>query len=218
VRVRLKRLKKVKSKRGKGVYYYAWVGGPRIETDAAPGTPEFMLAYNEAIAKAKPPSTGKFSDLITLYKKSTEFTTRSTKTQKDYQRYINLIEAKFGTMPISALDAPAVRGVFKEWKDELAKAGLRYADYAWTVLQRILSVAKDRGKITTNPCERGGRLYEADRSDKLWTDDHIEQFLAKAPKHLHLPLILALWTGQRQADLLRLPWSAYDGQFIRLRQ
>src|SRR5262249_51202909 len=45
------------------------------------------------------------------------------------------------------------------------------ADYAWTVLQRILSVAKDRGKIKTNPCERGGRLYEADRSDKLWTDD-----------------------------------------------
>src|SRR5262249_54917782 len=36
--------------------------------------------------------------------------------------------------------------------------------------------------------------------------------------HLHLPLILALWTGQRQGDLLRLPWSAYDGQRIRLKQ
>jgi len=101
---------------------------------------------------------------------------------------------------------------------ELASRGLRHADYAWTVLQRILSVAKDRGKITTNPCEKGGRLYEADRSDKLWTDDYIKQFLEKAPKHLHLPLILALWTGQRQGDLLVLPWSAYDGQFIRLRQ
>jgi integrase len=30
--------------------------------------------------------------------------------------------------------------------------------------------------------------------------------------------MLALWTGQRQRDLLRLPWSAYDGQNIRLRQ
>src|SRR5262249_6277602 len=36
--------------------------------------------------------------------------------------------------------------------------------------------------------------------------------------HLHLPLLLALWTGQRQGDLLRLPWSAYDGTHIRLRQ
>ena len=30
--------------------------------------------------------------------------------------------------------------------------------------------------------------------------------------------MLALWTGQRQGDLLRLPWSAYDGKHIRLRQ
>jgi integrase len=29
---------------------------------------------------------------------------------------------------------------------------------------------------------------------------------------------MALWTGQRQGDLLRLPWSAYDGTHIRLRQ
>jgi integrase len=32
------------------------------------------------------------------------------------------------------------------------------------------------------------------------------------------PLLLALWTGQRQGDLLRLTWSAYDGETIRLQQ
>jgi integrase len=35
---------------------------------------------------------------------------------------------------------------------------------------------------------------------------------------LKLPLLLALWTGQRQGDLLRLPWSSYNGKTIRLRQ
>mgnify|MGYP001821214252 FL=1 len=30
--------------------------------------------------------------------------------------------------------------------------------------------------------------------------------------------MLAIWTGQRQGDLLCLPWSAYDGERIRLRQ
>jgi integrase len=29
---------------------------------------------------------------------------------------------------------------------------------------------------------------------------------------------MGLWTGQRQGDLLRLTWKAYDGQEIRLRQ
>jgi hypothetical protein len=35
---------------------------------------------------------------------------------------------------------------------------------------------------------------------------------------MRLPLLLAVWTGQRQGDLLRLPWTAYDGHYIRLRQ
>jgi integrase len=76
----------------------------------------------------------------------------------------------------------------------------------------------NRGLIGTNPCERGGRLYNSGRSEKIWTDDDEATFLRSAPSHLHLPLLLALWTGQRQGDLLRLPWSAYNGSHIRLRQ
>jgi hypothetical protein len=30
-------------------------------------------------------------------------------------------------------------------------------------------------------------------------------FFKSLPAHLHLPLLLALWTGQRQGDLVRLP-------------
>ena len=43
-------------------------------------------------------------------------------------------------------------------------------------------------------------------------------FLEHASVQLHLPLLLALWTGQRQGDLLRLPWSAYAGDELRFRQ
>jgi integrase len=52
----------------------------------------------------------------------------------------------------------------------------------------------------------------------VWSIEHEEAFLRAAPSHLHLALLLARWTGQRQGDLLRLPWSAYDGNVIRLRQ
>ena len=61
-------------------------------------------------------------------------------------------------------------------------------------------------------------FYRGSRADKVWTADDEAAFLRSAPAHLHLPLLLALWTGQRQGDLLRLPWSAYDGTHIRLRQ
>jgi hypothetical protein len=62
-----------------------------------------------------------------------------------------------------------------------------------------------------NPCERGGRLYAADRGDKIWTEADVARLLAAASREMEL----ALWTGQRQGDLLTLPWSAYDGSHLR---
>jgi integrase len=123
----------------------------------------------------------------------------------------------FGDMPIEAVEHPKARGEFKAWRDRLANQP-RHADYAWTVLARVLSVAKDRGKISVNVCERGGRLYEADRAEKIWTADHIKAFCAVASAELQAALLLALWTGQRQGDLLRLSWVNYDGVHLRLRQ
>jgi integrase len=105
-----------------------------------------------------------------------------------------------------------------EWRDKLALKSRRQADYAWTVLARVLSWSKNRGYVSSNPCERGGRIYRGSRAEKIWTADDEATFLKSSPTHLHLPLLLALWTGQRQGDLLRLPWSAYDGAHIRLKQ
>src|SRR5258708_77398 len=104
------------------------------------------------------------------------------------------------------------------WREELAMKSPRQADYAWTVLAAILAWPKDRGKIPINPCEKGGRVYHGTRVDKVWSIEDEEAFLKSAPVHLHLPLLLALWTGQRQGDLLRLPWSACDSKVIRLLQ
>jgi integrase len=104
------------------------------------------------------------------------------------------------------------------WRDKLAVQSRRQADYTWTVLARVLSWSLDRGLTASNPCTRGGRLYHGSRAEKVWTDADEAMFLERAPAHLHLALVLALWTGQRQGDLLRLPWSAYDGTHIRLRQ
>ena len=56
------------------------------------------------------------------------------------------------------------------------------------------------------------------RRDRVWTPEDERAFLDNAPTHLHLPLTLALWTGQRQGDLLKLPWSAYANGRITLKQ
>jgi integrase len=63
-----------------------------------------------------------------------------------------------------------------------------------------------------NVCERGGRLYESDRSEIVWTAEDIRAFCEVAAIELQAALLLALWTGQRQGDLLRLTWKDYDAR------
>lgn len=202
-------------------YYYAWRGGPLLKDDTCkplqPSDPQFVVAYAAAHTQRKKPTVGTLFSLIASYRASSEFTGRAAKTQKDYRRYLKLIEEEFGTMSLAVVQDRRARGKFKEWRETMADRP-RVADYAWTVLARVLAVAKDRGLIAVNVCERGGRLYEADRADIIWLPEHIKAFCAVASPELQFALLLALWTGQRQSDLLRLTWSQYDGTHIRLRQ
>ena len=219
MRVRLKGINSITKKLADGTrrtYRYAWKGGPPLRGE--PGSPEFVHSYNEAIAHKVVPPQGALLSILQGYQVSGEFLGRAERTRSDYIKQIKIIEKEFGDFPLSALTDRRTRGIFMAWRDRLAVNSRRQADYAWQVLRRVLSWALDRGLVLANPCERGGRLYHGSRADKIWTDEHEAAFLASAPAYLHLPLLLALWTGQRQGDLLRLPWSAYDGTHIRLRQ
>jgi len=219
VRVRLKGINSVSKVLADGstvTYWYAWKGGPRLR--GQPGDPEFVVSYHEAIAQRRTPPAGVLLSILQGYQRSAEFAALAERTRADYVGHIKRIEAKFGDLPLGALTERACRGLFMEWRDGLAIKSRRQADYAWTVLARVISWALDRGLVSANPCERGGRLYRGSRADKVWTLEDELAFLDNAPRHLHLALQLALWTGQRQGDLLRLTWSAYDGTHIRLRQ
>jgi integrase len=219
MRIRLRGINVVTKKLADGTsktYWYAWKGGPAL--CGQPGSPEFVASYNEAIARKVMPPRGTLLSVLRQYQESEDFRGLADSTRRGYVALIMRIEKQFGDFPLSALTDRRTRGVFMAWRDQLAGSGRRQADYAWTVLARVLSWALDRGLIAANPCARGGRLYRGSRAEKIWTADDEAAFLKSAPTHLHLPMLLALWTGQRQGDLLRLPWSGYDGTHIRLRQ
>lgn len=219
MRVNLKGINKttVKLASGKTVtYWYAWRGGPRLK--GQPGDDEFIASYNAAIAKKVQPKAGTLQSILNGFQETTIWDDLAPRTKSDYIKQIKVIEEKFSDFPLSALGDSRTRSIFMEWRDQRAKQSRRQADYAWQVLARILSWAKGQGLIRVNPCEKGGRVYRGNRAENVWTEQDERQFLELAPKHLHLPLILALWTGQRQGDLLKLNWLAYDGQRIRMQQ
>jgi integrase len=220
MRIRLKGINSATKRLADGttrIYWYAWRNGPLLRGE--PGTPEFVASYNEAVARKTMPPKGTLLSLLRQYQASEDFTGLARSTRRSYVALIVRIEKSFADFPLAALADKRTRGIFKAWRDDIAaESGRRQADYAWTVLARVLSWGLDRGLVIANPCERGGRLYRASRVEKIWTTEDEAAFIASAPAHLHLPLLLALWTGQRQGDLLRLPWSAYNGKHIRLQQ
>ncbi|RTE94719.1 hypothetical protein D6B98_02700 [Bradyrhizobium sp. LVM 105] len=170
-----------------------------------------------AIVLYAPKKAETFSSLIDYFKDCSEYKDLGEKSKRAYDGYLKLLEAKFGSMPIGALEDKRARGDFKEFRDSFSDKP-RMADYVWTTIARVLSVAKDRGKIAVNVCEGGGRLYESDRSEIIWTSEDIRAFCSVASVELQAALLLALWTVQRQGDLLRLTWKDYDGTYTRMRQ
>lgn len=203
------------------LFYYYRPTGRRIA--GAPGSAEFAASYALAVAEAREApalrEAGVLKGLITAYLKSPEFTGLRASTRLEYQRMLAEIAAEFGDMPLEALNDPAVRGVFLDWRDTIASEGkTRAADNRLSVLSAVLSFGVERGKIAENRLRGFKRLYHADRADKIWTPADVARFADVADAPMRLALFVALYTGQRQGDLLRLTWAAYRDDWIRLKQ
>lgn len=198
------------------VYRYAWRGGPRIH--AEPDTHEFLVEYTKLTRdREEAKREGFLPGLIYVYRQSAAYTKLSESTKRSYDAAIDAIEAEFVEFPVSAISQRGARSTFLEWRDEFLDTP-RKADMLITVLARILSVALDRELIERNPLEKVEKLSAGTRRDSIWTDEQVAAFKTAASRKMSLAMDIARWTGQRQGDLLALPWSAYDGQHITLRQ
>ncbi len=183
------------------------------------GTTAFMRAYHALItAPRKARITGTLQSLLDAYQKSPEWARLAPRTKVDYAGAIARIELEFGRHPIEVLEDPKIRPRFLGWRDKMATSSPRQADAVFGVLRIVLEWSRDRGLLAINHATRPKKVYRADRSEHLWLPPHITALREIAPADILLAFELALGTGQRKGDLLKLGWSAYDGTRIRLRQ
>lgn len=84
---------------------------------------------------------------------------------------------------------------------------------AW---QTILNFALDREYITASPYHKIRRLPKGQHA--RWSEDQIAFALATFPEWARRAVLLAIYTGQREADLCAMTWSDYDGEAIRVVQ
>jgi len=209
----------------RAIYYYLRGFGrlkplpDDVDEPFHPRSAAFLRAYNAASSaprRARDLSTLK--GLVSDFKASQSWAKLAARTKADYDKHLERIETKWGAYPLDVLEDPKIRVRFLEWRDDMAKRSPRQADSVFAVLRVLLEFGRDRGLILHNHALRPKKVYKADRSDKLWLPEHLERFRAVASPEMRLALELALGTGQRKGDLLKLGWSSYDGDRISFRQ
>lgn len=192
-----------------------------------PHSPAFMRAYHAAQEAPRVARTaGTLQSLIDGYLKSPDFARLGPRTKSDYLAHIAKIETAqmiergpaLATYPLEAIEDPKIRRRLLEWRDGLALRSPRQADATFGVLRIVLEWGRNRAIIAHNHATRPKKVYTADRSDKIWLQEHLDAFRAVASPEMRLALELALWTGQRQGDLLKLSWTAYKDGRLAFRQ
>ncbi|MFY9292730.1 MAG: tyrosine-type recombinase/integrase [Methylorubrum rhodinum] len=198
-------------------YHYHRATGTRLR--GKPGSAEFIRSFDEAgRAAALARSSGTVEWLIRAYKESGSWKKLAASTREIGTFDLNACEERWGSTSLKIIENPRSRPAFLDWHDELAAQHPRAADAKLGRLARVFAWGVDRGHIKHNPIATFERAYRSGRAELIWLPDHVARFQAVASPELALALMLALHTGQRQGDLLRLPWSAWDGTAITLRQ
>ncbi len=203
---------------GRTYYYFRRKGFPKVRLPDNPSSAEFAKAYERLLVQAGDMSRfthedGTLGALITAFKASPEFTQDiKPKTQKGYERYLLMLE-KYNDLPADYM----TRRWILEKRDSLSDRP-RTANYFMQTVRRLYSFGMDRGIVTSNPASKPKMLKQKGRY-RAWADNECDQFEASNPP---LPILraymLAVHTGQRQGDVLRMTWNQYDGAVIRLWQ
>ena len=166
------------------------------------------------------PPPGCCSMCWSSFEQTEEFRDLAPRTQADYREIIDKkIEPEFGDLPLAALTEEAYAAANSKTgaiASLLSRAG-KLTMHGWCspAFSPWRSIAV--GLMPIHASGEGACIAAAAET-KSGPSKTSSPSSRGRRHHLHLPLTLALWTGQRQGDLLRLTWSAYDGTHIRLRQ
>ena len=213
VKINLKGIAKVTAK-GR-TYWYAWRGGPRLRGE--PGSAEFHASFIKAHEELRTPDASRFRALVIAYKVSDQYRDLAPATKENWGPWLDRIAEHFGELRIEQFDRPQkIRPVIVRWRGQWASKP-RTADVALQVLSRVLAHGVDPlGKIAGNPCEGIRRLYDGgNRADIIWTRADIAALKHACSPEIAHAVDLAVHTGLRQGDLLRLRWPHIGDDAIR---
>ncbi|WP_448191867.1 tyrosine-type recombinase/integrase [Azospirillum sp. sgz301742] len=169
------------------------------------------LAWDEAVGVKKASyATGTLGWVLGEYRQSPGYKALRPATRTNYEACFDRLH-KYRKQPIAGLKH---RHIMKVRDDLAATPGM--ANRMIAALQAVCAFARRRGYIEINPATEIERFKL--KGWRRWSDAELAAFHAGAPEPLKRALILALYTGQRCADLVAMRWSDVSDTGIRVTQ
>jgi integrase len=125
--------------------------------------------------------------------------TKAPRTQLDYRKQLPLLRAVFGEVPPHEITATHVF----EYRNTRGKQSVVQANREKSLLSAIFTNAIEWGVVTQNPCKQVPRLHEQKR-ERYVAEAEFQNVRDLATPMMQIAMDLALLTGLRQGDLLRL--------------
>lgn len=165
--------------------------------------------------KGAEPNKGTMGWLRRVYTQDDAFKNLKPRTRSDYIKQIEAILAWTKPhRPVASLTPKVIKAWYLEKRDQ---HGERQAKYRMQVLSILMNFAITEGVITINPCKAVKVKTPKPRS-QLWEREDIDAILKVAPRVVRRAILLALYTGQRPGDVLKMTYHDYNGQSIMVTQ
>lgn len=178
-----------------------WYRAPKTKAVRIAAVGEEQALYKFMAEKAAPvgPITT-MNDLFDRYQREV-VPTLAERTQKDYHGIIAKLRGVFGDMKPNDIEPRDVGRYLDVPKGKIS------ANRQIAVLSAVFTKAVGRWYVADrNPCFKVERNKKKAR-DRYVTDEEYKAVYAMMPARHQIAMELALLTGQRQGDLLRLEWE-----------
>jgi len=204
--------------KGRPYYYYHPGRGTKRARKAVrlpddPRDPEFWSAYRKTANAPEPHiSANAVETLIDAYLASPEWGQLSKSTRTNWSLYLNRIKAAWGPLEVRGIEPKHVLALRDRYAETPAAA-----NNLLRCLSAMLTWSVPRGWRTDNPCLLIPKL-KGGEGWKAWPWDMIELVREHGPPWMWRATALALYTGQRQGDVLAMTWSKLRNGVIAVKQ
>jgi integrase len=221
--VRLKYLHCFRDRHGHARYYFRYRG--QRWPIPAPSEEGFAPAYDALLVHIANPAAKQnvrflpesLGWTIERFLASQSFESRAKTTKKNYRRILDQLRERYGTGMLRDLKPRHVKIIRNEMRDTSTTTG---ADIALGLISTLWDFAEEELglQLDANPTHGVRRVHKVEREHEPWPQELIDDFMRNATPALRWAASLALYTGQRRSDLVKMRWDQFDGEFIEVRQ